>query len=550
AAQSTTPIIPQPESKLPAKLAPRPTEPAITAADLMTRLYQFADDSMQGRRTGTAGHVKGTDYIAREVERLGLVPAGDNGTWFQTLPFVTRRVSDLSNLIAGGTALRYGTEWGSFAGQSVHLKDGGIVFGGVVDDSARRIAPDAAAGKLVIALLGRTGYEGIGQATSVFPGAAAVALVLPDQVMEFVTRPSDMLNDTPAGENEPALLAVTGSGVGKLFTTPVTELTPGSEGKTVQLDLNVEMVPIEFPARNVVAILPGSDPALRGEYVAIGAHSDHVGFSDEPVDHDSIRIFNHIVRPGGAEDQGRQASRVQQARVNAELAAWRTAHPGTARLDSISNGADDDGSGSMSVLEIAEKFATASERPKRSLLFVWHVGEEEGLYGSKYFTDHPTVPRDSIVAQLNIDMVGRGDIWDVTGATKDGAPLRGNPDYLQLVGSRRLSAELGDLAETVNQEGGHALSFDYAMDANGHPMNIYCRSDHDSYARYGIPVIFFTTGGHSDYHQVTDEPQYINYDHMSRVDRFIADLLGRVANLDHRLKVDRPGLGPKAACQQ
>jgi Zn-dependent M28 family amino/carboxypeptidase len=268
------------------------------------------------------------------------------------------------------------------------------------------------------------------------------------------------------------------------------------------------------------------------------------------VDHDSIRIFNHIVRPEGAENAAARATPEQRTEVNKLLADWRSSHPGSSRPDSISNGADDDGTGSVSVLEIAEKAVSLNPHPKRSLLFVWHVGEEKGLLGSAYFTDHPTVPRDSIVAQLNIDMVGRGDAWDETGLTKDGAPLHGNPDYLQVIGSRRLSTELGDLLERVNTDGRHGLKFDYALDANGHPANIYCRSDHYEYARYGIPIAFFTTGVHSDYHQVTDEPEYIDYDHMARIDNFIADALFRVANLDHRVVVDHPKPDPKGGCQQ
>ena len=121
---------------------------------------------------------------------------------------------------------------------------------------------------------------------------------------------------------------------------------------------------------------------------------------------------------------------------------------------------------------------------------------------------------DSIVAQLNMDMVGRGAAADIPG---------GGPNYLQLVGSRRLSTELGDIVEQVNREGNHNLKFDYSIDADGHPANIYCRSDHYEYARYGIPITFFTTGLHSDYHQVSDEPQYIDYVHMSRVANLVAD---------------------------
>jgi Zn-dependent M28 family amino/carboxypeptidase len=204
----------------------------------------------------------------------------------------------------------------------------------------------------------------------------------------------------------------------------------------------------------------------------------------------------------------------------------------------------------VAVLEIAERLASMRTKPKRSVLFVWHVGEEKGLLGSAFFAQHPTVPRDSIVAQLNIDMIGRGDAWDVTGLTKEGQAIHGSPTYLQLVGSRRLSSELGDLVEKVNTEGKHGFTFDYALDANGHPMNIYCRSDHYNYARWGIPVTFFTTGGHSDYHQLTDEPMYIDYEHMARVSNLITDIALRVANLDHRVAVDGPKPDPRGRCQQ
>jgi hypothetical protein len=154
------------------------------------------------------------------------------------------------------------------------------------------------------------------------------------------------------------------------------------------------------------------------------------------------------------------------------------------------------------------------------------------------------------VAQLNMDMIGRGSAADNTGITKEGHRYSGNPNYVQLVGSRRLSTELGDLAETVNRSGKRPLTFDYLMDANGHPTNIYCRSDHYEYARYGIPIIFFTTGGHADYHQVTDEPQYIDYDRMSRVAQYVADLATRIGNLDHRPVVDKEKPDPKGQCVQ
>ena len=133
-----------------------------------------------------------------------------------------------------------------------------------------------------------------------------------------------------------------------------------------------------------------------------------------------------------------------------------------------------------------------------------------------------------------------------------GGVLHGGEHYVQLVGSRRLSTELGDLVEKVNTEKKHGFLFDYNIDADGHPQNIYCRSDHWSYAKWGVPVVFFTTGGHADYHQVTDEPQYIRYDHMAALDRLIFDVAVGVANLDHRLVVDKakPDPAPATACKQ
>jgi hypothetical protein len=399
--------------------------------------------------------------------------------------------------------------------------------------------------------------------------AAAVAIIglenLPPQVMGFLRRPQPFVDDQPAGAPAPVpTLIITGAAAAKMFTTPIAQLTLGATGATANISLKYVVEPMPYPSRNVVGIVPGSDPKLKGEYVAIGGHNDHIGMTARPVDHDSMRIFLSIVRPEGAEQNSKQATPQEQAQVDSLLAAYRAAHPGTARLDSISNGADDDGSGSVSVLEIAERVSSLKVKPKRSTLFVWHVGEEKGLLGSRFFTDHPTVPRDSIVAQLNIDMVGRGDASDETGqaCTLNGAtppacdnakpetPIHGNPNYLQVVGSRRLSTELGDLLEKVNTDGHHGIAFDYSMDANGHPTNIYCRSDHYEYARYGIPIIFFTTGGHKDYHQVTDEPQYIDYEHMARVDNLIEDMLVHVANLDHRVVVDKPKPDPQGACQQ
>jgi Peptidase family M28 len=160
------------------------------------------------------------------------------------------------------------------------------------------------------------------------------------------------------------------------------------------------------------------------------------------------------------------------------------------------------------------------------------------------------VPRDSIVAELTVDMIGRGEATDETGITKDEELRHGNPDFVEVIGARRLSTELGALIEGANADAKTGLHIDYSADADGHPDALYCRNDQASYAPYGIPVAFFTTGYHADYREVTDEPQYIRYQHMARIVELVSASAMRLANVDHRPVVDKPKPDPKARCTQ
>lgn len=542
---------------------PTKTTAAITAADLATRLYIFADDSMQGRLLATQGNVKGVEYIASEVRRMGLLPMGDNGTYFQTVNVIDRTFDPASNFAIGSKTY---APWTDYVlrdqGAGARSLDGAqVIFGGKWGDSASLIDPAATAGKIVLLTtqpnaLNLNGPGGVNRfaITHTYQNAAGIIVVALEQaapqLVQIFQQPNQILEDnstTPL----PNFLYVTNSVARELLGASVDSAVKGALGVTVTSTPRFLESPVKYPARNVVAVIPGRDPKLRGEYVAIGAHNDHIGFSHSPVAHDSIYVVDHLFRTEGADDAPPRLDASQQTQVNSIIADIRRRTNGaSARPDSIYNGADDDGSGSVSALEIAQYFAAQKEKPRRSLLFVWHVGEEAGLYGSQWYTDHPTVPRDSIVAQLNMDMVGRGAASDVTGSKKEGGKVHGNPDYVQLVGSRRLSTELGDLAESVDRSEKRPLSFDYTMDANGHPQVIYCRSDHYEYARYGIPIIFFTTGGHADYHQVTDEPQYIDYNRMARVAQYVADLATSVGNLPHRPVVDKAKPDPHGQCVQ
>jgi hypothetical protein len=340
----------------------------------------------------------------------------------------------------------------------------------------------------------------------------------------------------PPGVTQPRVIILPTASVTKLFGRPLDGLKPGDA--TPPLAGEIKFEGSDLGATNVVAILEGADPARRGEYVALGAHNDAIGIVD-PVEHDSLRAYNTVIRPRGANDSPREPTAEEAAKIRAIIDSMRKFR--APRIDSIVNGADDDGSGSMGLLEVAEAMAKSEHRPARSLLFVWHTGEESGLQGSRWFTDHPTVPPDSIVAQVNIDMIARGGRQD---------EKLGGPRYIQAIGTRRLSTELGDLAERTNREGKYGLDFDYTYDADGHPDNFYCRSDHYMYARYGIPIAFFSTGGHRDYHQVTDEVQYLDFTKYAAVTRFVGDLAGRLADLDHRPVVDKPKPDPRGTCVQ
>jgi hypothetical protein len=151
------------------------------------------------------------------------------------------------------------------------------------------------------------------------------------------------------------------------------------------------------------------------------------------------------------------------------------------------------------------------------------------------------VPRDSIVAQLNMDMVGRGKATDIMG--------RG-PNNIQLIGPRRLSTQLGATIDSLNAVRTPHMDIDTSFDANGHRLNRYCRSDHYMYARYGIPITYFSLGYHTDYHQVTDEPQYIDYDHLARIAHFVSDIGEAIANRPQRLVVNKPRPDPTGGCRQ
>ncbi|MBI1723308.1 MAG: M28 family peptidase [Gemmatimonadetes bacterium] len=526
--------------------------PAIRAADLRARLFTLAHDSMGGRDTGSPGNANATEWIASEFERFGLEPAGDGGTYFQTLPFVRVAPDPTSRIEVDGTRLALGRDFLPVGLAVLPRPIEGVqaVYGGAANNQSTWISEEQAAGKLVVMTLapaanGRRMYvrpQGIA-ANPRFARAAAVALAELDLLPPaFNARflAGSITTDTARSSAIPPGVLISPNAAAALLGADPASLSPGAVGRTVHGEIVIARGPLRYPARNVVAVLRGSDPVLRSTYVSLSAHNDHIGLDRSPVDHDSIRAHNRVMRVFGADTPDSTPSPTQAARIRSILDSLRAVNP--PRRDSIYNGADDDGSGTVALLEIARTLA-AGPRPGRSILFVSHTAEEHGLLGSQWFTDRPTVPRDSIIAEIDADMIGRGGAADVPGD--------GGPRYLEVVGARRLSREFGDILESVNARQPAPFGFNYTYDAPGHPGQYYCRADHYSYARYGIPSVALSRGLHLDYHQVTDEPNYIDYDALARVATLVRDAALTIANLDHRPVVDGPRQqDPHGPCRQ
>ena len=527
------------------------THTEITEGDLAARLYAFAHDSMMGRATGSEGDFKASAYVAEEFRRLGLTPAGENGTYFQTVPFVQTSVAALRVL---GTANGPLEPWQEYAPVRADLPFRALdgvqsVFGGIAGDTSSWLSAAQATGKLVVFSIGvPAGTQRSYLNPNLVFGNRRLATAAGIAIAELDVAPAAALAamknlraaiSEPGAASIPARLLVSPAGAARLLGASVGTSSAGTPGSVVRGEMGVTRAPVLFPARNVVAILPGSDPRLKGEYVALTAHNDHVGVTSVVVDHDSLRAYNRVMRPMGVDTPDRPPSAAQQAAIRTLLDSLRKIPP--PRRDSIMNGADDDGSGTVSILEIAEALSLGRVHPRRSILFVSHTGEEVGLLGSRWYTDHATVPLDSIVAELDQDMVGRG--------RSDDLPEAG-PAYMEVIGVRRLSTEYGDLFESVNARQPAPFKLNYTYDAPGHPLQYYCRADHFSYARYGIPSVAISRGEHLDYHQVTDEAQYIDYAALARVSRFSYDVALAVANLDHRPKLDKPKQDPKTPCRQ
>ena len=459
----------------PATVDPAAAAATITAGDMLRRIGALSHDSMMGRDTPSEGLEKAAAYLAAEFRALGLEPGGDEASFLQRYPLPLRALDTTAvhfGTVAGGEnrMLAYGTDF--FAGAAQPFPDAAMGHGRILwvgrSDGALAMSPEVRGQVAAVGIPGAFDRAWRTSAGSVMrqaqqAGARALLVVLDPsfdalpRLLEATKRPSRALVD-PA---EIPAFYVTAEAARGIFARGGLRLDdlPASPAQPVAVpDVDSHFaapakVLVDANPPNVVAILRGRDPRLSDTYVVFSAHMDHVGV-------------------GTADATG----------------------------DTIYNGADDDASGTSALVEVAEAFASMSVRPRRSLVFLAVSGEEKGLLGSRWFTEHPTIPLDRVVANVNIDMIARN-----------------TPDSIVVIGMDY--STLGALVQGVASE--HSEIGLSVMPDPWPQERFFFRSDHFNFARKEIPALFFFAGVHEDYHRPSDEVEKIDADKASRVARLV-----------------------------
>ena len=517
---------------LPARTAAKPPSnkykgaEIITAAQLKDYLTFIASDELEGRDTPSRGLDIAAKFIATHLSRWGFKPAGGEGSYFQRFALLKTTVDSVQSVIEiNGQRFKHGVDFIANATYGAGVVSAPLVYvGHGMMSKAKNLDAFAGVevkGKIVvwtnefprgISFADFSGKQGedwqlpVQRAAELGAlGGISIASFQSLSLWEQTRRNNSTTGGlaVEAFQNEgPAEIPVISimpkaaqalfqgeqHSAAKVFNTAASgEPVPAFAFKPEKkVSFTVAFKTERAYTQNVVGVWEGSDANMKNEYVALGAHYDHVGVG-VPVNGDAIY-----------------------------------------------NGADDDGSGTVSILAIAEAFAKGP-RPKRSILFVWHAAEEKGLWGAQYFTRFPTVPLTKIVTQLNLDMVGRSKKAGDTNPANAG--LAG-PDEICVVGSKMMSTTLGELSEAVNQSY-YNLTFNYKYDDPNDPEKIFFRSDHFCYAQKGIPIIFYTDGEHEDYHKVTDHVEKIDFEKMQKISRTIYAMAWELSGGMKRPAVDK-----------
>ena len=472
--------------------------PVATSADLRDVVATLAHDSLRGRRASSNEERLATDYVATLVGGYGLVPAAA-GSFFHAVPGEWRSI-DSGHLVIREDSLTLWTDFVPVLPRTSRPSlswDAEAVYAGTFVGVAEPMPAGLdVTGKAVVMAVPAGGPVLVSLAPENPLAKAAVVLLasagpIGGDVVALA-QAKRMLSGAARRSVLPApvVLMISAAVAERLMGQPLAGMPVGQPGGRARGDVYVFAE--GAPMRNVVAVLPGSDAALADEYVVLGAHLDHIG-----------------VRQG--------------------------ADP----TDSIYNGADDNASGSAALLMLARHFAQRPTRPRRSLAFIWFAAEELGLFGSEAFSHAPSLPLASMSAFINLDMVSRGGAADIAG---------GGPDYVQSIGSRRRSTLLAPLVDSVAVA--HGMQLDYSFDAAGHEQRVFCRSDQWNFARFGVPVLFLTTGVHEDYHAVNDEVERSDFEKLARVTTLVGGVVDALSSRGGTLPRDLPAPDPNAACQQ
>ncbi|HKX83206.1 MAG TPA: M20/M25/M40 family metallo-hydrolase, partial [Pyrinomonadaceae bacterium] len=499
----------------------------ITAKQISDYLHFVASDAMEGRDTPSRGLDATAEFLKMNLSRWGFKPAGDDGTFFQKIAIAIENVDpDNNSITVGGQTFKLFDDFFRVSGNST--ASGSLVFAGhgwVVKSKGidaykgidvrgkfivlytpqgfpdRRTVTPRPAGVTREELTGTKGTDWADPLTYAAANGAAGILLIGSpqlqgnwaQIRNFFSRGTsypEKLREAPTGAAATMPVAL----VSDKVATAIFEGTgkDKSAGEPFAIDKSTSVSSRTKSetkwSQNVVAVWEGGDPVLKNEMVAIGAHYDHVG-----------------------------------------------TNPNAPGPDKIWNGADDDGSGTVAVLAIAEALAKSKVRPKRSVLFVWHCGEEKGLWGSEYFNKFPTVDIKKVVAQLNIDMIGRSKkAGDTNPKNKD---LTGE-HAIYVIGSEMMSSTLGAITKGTN-DAFLKLTYDYKYDDPKDENRFFFRSDHFNYAQKGIPIVFWFDGVHEDYHQPGDHADKIDYAKMEKVTRTIFLTMLELSALKTRPVVDK-----------
>jgi hypothetical protein len=468
---------------------------SITEADVRARIGIIAHDSMGGRNTPSPGLTRTADYIAREFKRLGLKPGGDAGSYLMKYPIQQRRLLAAESFVTfanrdGKTVKLSFARDAALAGRALPVAEGRAALTLVGGAGRLDSLPEAdLRGRLLLFVTDWNRADAPGRLQQITraasrAGALGVAAVVNSDSV-FTARygsAGDRLFEVAGGDRSGFFsIAVRESAIAAQVPEATAQLAAlrDAAAASAQPSPNFEgvislrdTVVTEVFAPNVVGILEGSDPVLKSEYLVYSAHMDHVGTAGQPG--------------AGCRAQG---------------------------ADSICNGADDDASGTVGVLELAEAFAQRGARPKRSVVFLTVSGEEHGLWGSEWFVNHPPVPLPRIVANLNADMIGRN--WS---------------DTIVAIGKEH--SDLGATLNRVNRA--HPELRMHAIDDRWPEQNFYARSDHYNFARKGVPILFFFNGVHAEYHRPGDSVEKIDAEKEARIVRLLFFVGQDVANAARR----------------